>query len=63
MKVTVRVVNFLTKLSLLGQIAVFLLLLNVPWFAAAQNGFDVPLKKSVVDFGRSQYYPMRKGPK
>jgi hypothetical protein len=48
MKVTVRVVN-LHRLKPLGQIVAFLLLLSVPWLAAAQtNGFDVPLKKRVV---------------
>jgi hypothetical protein len=58
MKVTVRVVNLLSKLNPAGQIAILLLLLSMPWLAAAQaNGFDVPLKKSVVDFGRSSYYP------
>jgi hypothetical protein len=61
MKVTVRVVNLLTKVSSLGQIAAFLLLLSVPWLTAAQgSGFDVPLKKTVVDFGRSRYYPSGK---
>jgi hypothetical protein len=41
MRVTVRVVNLLTKLSPLGQIAVFLLLLSVPWLTATQgSGFE-----------------------
>jgi hypothetical protein len=58
MKVTVRVVNLLSRLNPLGLIAAFLLLLSLPWLAAAQaNGFDEPLKKSIVDFGRSSYYP------
>ena len=53
--------NLLTKLSPLGQIAVFLLLLSVPWLTAAQgSGFDVPLTKTVVGFGRSPYYPCGK---
>jgi len=50
-------VNLLTKVSPLGQIAVFLLLLSVLGITAAhRSGFDVPLKKTVVDFGRSPYY-------
>jgi hypothetical protein len=59
MKVTVRVANLLSKLNPAGQIAILLLfLLSMPWLGAAQaNGFDVPVKKSVVDFGRSSYYP------
>jgi hypothetical protein len=61
MKVTVLVANPLTGLSPLAEIAVCLLLLGVPWLAAAQeNGFDAPLKKSVVNFGGSAYYPSGK---
>jgi len=58
MKETFRVIPQIGTLNLLGRIAVFLFVLSVPGLAAAQpDSFDVPLKKKVVDFGQSPYYP------
>lgn len=58
MKETVRVVNFMSRLNPLGQVALSLFVLSVPGLATAQtDSFDVPLKKKVVDFGQSPYYP------
>jgi len=54
---TVRVVNHMGKLNLLGQIAICLFVLGIPDLAAAQaDSFDVPLKKTVVHLGQSPYY-------
>jgi hypothetical protein len=58
MKETVRVVNHISKLNAIGPIAVFLFVLGLPSLAGAQaDSLDVPLKKTVVDFGHSPYYP------
>ena len=56
MKVAGRVVRLIGNLNLLPQVAVLLLVLNVPGLAATQaDSFDVPVKKQVVDFGPSPY--------
>jgi hypothetical protein len=58
MKETVRVVKHISKRNPIGQIAVLLFVLGLPSVAGAQaDSFDVPLKKTVVDFGPSPYYP------
>jgi hypothetical protein len=60
MKNTFRVLNFISRLNLLGLIVGFLVLLGVPGLAARQaDSFDAPLKKKVVDFGQSPYSKVR----
>lgn len=56
MAATVLVMNLINKLNLLGPIAVFLFVLSVPGLAAAkEDSFDVPLRKTIMDFGPSPY--------
>lgn len=58
MKEAVGVVNHIRTLNPLPQLAIFLFVLSVPVFAAAQSdSFDTPLKKNVVDFGLSENNP------
>jgi hypothetical protein len=55
MAVTVPAMNKLYPLAIMGFV---LLLFRVQLIAASQaHSFDVPLKKTVVDFGPSPYYP------
>jgi hypothetical protein len=57
MKESIGVVNHIRTLNPLPQIAIFLFVLSVQGFAAAQtDSFDTPLKKKVVDFGPAPYY-------
>jgi hypothetical protein len=52
-------VNLLVKLNPIGYVAVLLVALSGPGLAATgtADSFDAPLKKKVVNFGPSPYYP------
>jgi len=62
MKITSRgclAVNLFDNLNPIGRIAVLLLVLSAPGISsvASADSFDAPLKKKVVHFGLSPYYP------